>query len=87
MHDLLFESGVEGGVTAFKQYAATIGLDTDEFNSCLDSGEMASEIQADMQDGQAVGVSGTPGFIINGKLISGAQPFSVFQQAIEAELA
>ncbi len=87
MHDLLFESGVEGGVTAFKQYAETIGLDKDEFNSCLDSGEMANEVQEDMQDGQAVGVSGTPGFIINGKLVSGAQPFSVFQQAIEAELA
>lgn len=86
MHDMLFESGVAGGVAAFKQYASTIGLDTDSFNTCLDSGEMASEVAADMKAGSAVGVSGTPGFIINGELISGAQPFSVFQQAIENAL-
>jgi len=48
---------------------------------------MASETAKDMQDGQAAGITGTPGFIINGQLISGAQPFSVFQQIIEAELA
>ena len=87
MHDQLFEKGVKGGVSGFKQYAADIKLDTSKFNSCLDSGKMASETAKDMQDGQAVGITGTPGFIINGQLISGAQPFSVFQQIIEAELA
>lgn len=87
MHDLLFESGVAGGVPAFKRYAQQLGLNTGEFNECLDSGSMAGEVRKDMSDGQAAGVSGTPGFIVNGKLISGAQPFSVFQQAIEAELA
>ena len=44
------------------------------------------EIQKDVSDGSAAGISGTPGFIINGKVISGAQPFSVFQQIIDAEL-
>ena len=39
-----------------------------------------------MADGATVGIQGTPGFIINGKLVSGAQPFSVFQQIIDAEL-
>ena len=87
MHDLLFESGVQGGVISFKQYAKQIGLDTTKFNTCLDTGAMASEIQKDFADGQRAGVQGTPGFLINGKLVSGAQPFSVFQQVIEAELA
>lgn len=86
MHDLLFEKGVSGGVTSFKQFASDIGLDTGKFNSCLDSGEMASEIAKDMKDGAAVGIQGTPGFIINGKLVSGAQPFSVFQAEIENAL-
>ena len=86
MHDLLFEKGVIGGVSSFKQYANEIGLDTAEFNSCLDSGEMASEVQKDFQDGQRAGVQGTPSFFINGKLVSGAQPFEVFKQVIEAEL-
>ena len=90
MHDTIFEDGISGGVggvTAFKQYAINLGLNTENFNSCLDSGKFAKEVEKDMQDGRAAGISGTPGFIINGKLVSGAQPFSVFQQAIEAELA
>jgi protein-disulfide isomerase len=48
---------------------------------------MAGEVRKDMQNGQAAGIRGTPGFVVNGKLISGAQPFAVFKQAIEAELA
>jgi len=87
MHDALFDNGVTGGVSSFKQFAADIGLDTSEFNDCLDSGAMADEVAKDLKDGSAVGITGTPGFIINGKLVSGAQPFSVFKQVIDAELA
>lgn len=87
MHDLLFEKGVAGGVSSFKQFAGEIGLNQADFDKCLDSGAMAAEVQEDMKEGAAAGVRGTPGFLINGKLVSGAQPFSVFQQAIEAELA
>jgi len=86
MHDQLFESGVTGGVTAFKEYAKTIGLDQEEFNSCLDSGAMASEVKKDMADGQKLGVRGTPAFFINGELISGAQPYSVFKSKIDSLL-
>ncbi len=86
MHDLLFEKGVTGGVTAFKQYAKQLGLNTAKFNTCLDTGAMASEVQKDMADGSAAGIQGTPGFLVNGQLISGAQPFSVFQQVIDAAL-
>src|SRR3989344_244689 len=86
MHDLLFAQGVAGGVTGFKQDAQQLGLDTAKFNTCLDSGAMAAETQKDLADGSAVGIQGTPGFIINGKLVSGAQPFSVFKQVIDAEL-
>jgi len=86
MHDKLFESGVVGGVDTFKNYAQGMGLDQGKFNTCLDSGAMAGEVQKDFQDGQKFGVKGTPAFFINGKLISGAQPFAAFQQAIDAEL-
>ncbi len=87
MHDKLFESGVSGGVAGFKQYAQQLRLDTGKFNTCLDSGQMAPEVQKDFSDGQRAGIQGTPGFIINGQLVSGAQPFSVFQQVIDAALA
>ena len=86
MHNLLFGQGVQGGVAGFKQYAKTLNLNSAKFDTCLDSGAMAEEVQKDMADGAAVGIQGTPGFLINGKLISGAQPFSVFKQVIDAEL-
>jgi protein-disulfide isomerase len=86
MHDLLFEKGVSGGVSAYKQYAKEIGLKTSDFDSCLDSGEMAGEVRKDFTDGQRAGVQGTPAFFIDGKLISGAQPFPAFEAAIEAAL-
>ena len=87
MHNKLFESGVAGGVAGFKQYAKDLGLNSGKFDDCLDSGKMASEIQKDFNDGQNAGIQGTPGFIVNGQSISGAQPYSVFKQVIDAELA
>ncbi|MBS3106680.1 DsbA family protein [Candidatus Woesearchaeota archaeon] len=86
MHEKLFSSGVQGGTATFKQYAQEIGLDMAKFNSCLDSGKYAGEIQADLSAGSQAGVSGTPGFLVNGQRIDGAQPYAVFQQAIEAAL-
>lgn len=87
MYDKLFKEGVKGGVDSYKQYARDIGLDASKFNECIDTGKMESEIKKDASDGAAAGIKGTPGFFINGQLISGAQPFSRFQQAIETELA
>jgi protein-disulfide isomerase len=87
MHDKLFENQSAMGVASLKQYAAEIGLDTTKFNTCLDSGAMASEVQADFAAGQALGVSGTPSFYINGTKLVGSQPFSEFERVIEAELA
>ncbi|MEC8220995.1 MAG: DsbA family protein, partial [Nanoarchaeota archaeon] len=49
--------------------------------------EVAAQVQADFSEGQSFGVSGTPSFVINGQLLVGAQPFSAFEQVIEAELA
>lgn len=86
MHDKLFESGVEGGVTTFQQYASDLGLDTEAFNECLSSGKYADKVSSDAQEAQSVGVRGTPGFLINGQLVSGAQPYQVFEQAINQAL-
>lgn len=87
MHDMLFENQENLDTASLKRYAREIGLNTNDFNTCLDSGEMASEVQKDFLDGQKAGVQGTPAFIINGKLLSGAQPFTVFKQVIDAELS
>lgn len=87
MHDRLYEDGVKGGVTQYKAIAEELGLDQADFDECLDSGAMAEEVKKDMADGQANGIKGTPGFIINGKAVSGAQPFENFKAIIDAELA
>jgi protein-disulfide isomerase len=89
-HDLIFEKQSDwGGVGTpkFKEYSSELGLDTEKFNDCLDSGKYADEVADDLRAGQELGVTGTPTFFINGKKIVGAQPFQVFQTAIEDELA
>ncbi len=87
MHDKLFENQGALDITSLKSHAVAIGLDADTFNTCLDSGKFASEVQKDLKEGQSYGVTGTPAFFINGQFISGAQPFEVFKKAIEDELA
>ncbi len=84
-HDRLFQTD-DLSVDNLKKIAADIGLDAQQFNSCLDSGKYASEVQKDVSDGRKLGVSGTPTFFINGKKIVGAQPFSVFEREIEQAL-
>jgi len=85
--DLLFQNQQALDVDSLKGYAQQLGLDTDVFNECLDSGQYASEIQKDLTEGQSYGVTGTPTFFINGRLLRGAKPFSAFQAMIEEELA
>lgn len=85
-HDLLFANQSALDVDSLKGYAAELGLDTATFNECLDAGTHTEEVQKDFEDGQASGVGGTPAFFINDRYVSGAQPFSVFQQVIDAVL-
>lgn len=62
-------------------------LDAEKFNGCLDSGKYRSDVMQDHQEGSAAGVSGTPAFFVNGRYLSGAQPFEAFKQIIDEELA
>jgi len=86
-HDILFTHQDALDVPSLKQYAADLGLDTAQFDACLDSGAMADEVAKDMADGQQYGVTGTPAFFVNGIKLTGAQPFEAFQELIEEELA
>jgi peptidylprolyl isomerase len=74
-------------VASLKAYAAQLGLETATFNDCLDTGKHTAEVQKDSQDARSQGITGTPTFLINGQLVKGAQPFSTFQQVIDAALA
>jgi protein-disulfide isomerase len=87
MHDKLFASGGKLEVEALKQYAKELGLDTAKFDKCLDSGEKAKVVTEHHKAGEAVGVTGTPAFFVNGRMLSGAQPLDEFKALIDAELA
>ncbi|MEK6825959.1 MAG: DsbA family protein [Nanoarchaeota archaeon] len=70
-----------------KNLAKEVGADLTKLQSCLDSKKYDSKFNKHEQQGSAAGVEGTPAFFVNGKILSGAQPYSTFKQAVEAELA
>ncbi len=88
-HDWLFEnlsswSGNENAMEVLITAAQDeLGVD---IRTCLENGEMADEVNADMTAGRSYGVSGTPSFFINGKKLVGAWPYAVFEKVIESEL-
>ena len=87
MHDRLFADQSKLQVEALKQKATEIGLDAEKFNQCLDSSKYAAEVQKDVDEGARYGVTGTPAFFINGRMLGGAQPVEAFMQVIDEELA
>lgn len=72
---------------AFIGYAKSAKMDTKKFSACLTAHSYADKITTDITDGTAAGVNATPGFIINGTVVIGAQPFSAFQAIIDQELS
>jgi protein-disulfide isomerase len=93
MHDAIFDEQEKQGsgtvqftANDVKQWAAKIGLNTSKFNQCLDSGKYKQEVEKDIADGSAAGVTGTPAVFVNGRLIVGAQPFAAFKAVIDEEL-
>lgn len=71
----------------FKEYAEELGLDTEQFNECLDDEKYAEQIEEELMIGAQYGVSGTPAFLVNRVFLSGAQDFETFKEIIDAELA
>jgi protein-disulfide isomerase len=86
-HDALF--GQKNGLNAqaYSQYASEIGLDLEKFNTCLSEHRYKDEVTADFKYASKMGVSSTPTFFVNGLAVVGAQPYEVFQQLIDKELA
>ena len=84
-HDRLFSSA---GLFAFttgnlKRYAEELRLDASRFNSCLDTERPREKVEQETVIGRMIGMNGTPGFLINGGRLVGAQPYEVFEEIIE----
>lgn len=86
-YDSLFGDPSRLGDADLRQRATQLNLDTARFNACLDSHKYGADVEADLRAGDEAGVSGTPAFFINGRLLTGAQPFEVFKRVIDEELA
>lgn len=90
MHDLLFKNqGVEGSLKrdSLDKYAQELSLDMTKFKAALDNQTHKAVVEADKKLAQDAGIQGTPGFIINGYFINGAQPYPKFKKLVDRALA
>ena len=85
-HDLLYGTQDQGfSEERLVDLADEAGLDVEEFRSSYASGEHEAVVGEDFREGQERGVTGTPTFVINGQVLVGLQPLSVFERIIEEE--
>jgi protein-disulfide isomerase len=86
-HDKVYENSPKGNPEQLKAYAKDVGLDVTAFEQCFNSGKYQAAMQKDIEEGTRNGVTGTPAFFINGRMVSGAQPLESFARIIDDELA
>jgi protein-disulfide isomerase len=85
-HDRLYAGGSDAAPATLAAMAQSAGIDVATFESCLVSGKAASAVERDAAEGARFGVTGTPGFFINGRLLSGNLPLDRFVEIVEEEL-
>jgi protein-disulfide isomerase len=86
MHDAIFESPRDLAPETMRKHAEKLGLDLAKFDADYASERIAKKIADDQAEGRKALVRGTPAFFVNGKMISGAQPFEAFKREIDAAL-
>src|SRR5262245_6018545 len=86
-HDVLFTQSPQLAPEDLRRYAAQMGLDVTKFDGCLSTGVHKAAVQRDLDEGNRLGITGTPAFFINGRTLSGAQPLEAFTRLIDQELA
>lgn len=87
MKKALFENNKALEKDKIPAYARTVGLDMGRWQTCFDGEKYKKKIQDDQRTAMQLGARGTPAFFINGRFLSGAQPFESFQAIIDEELA
>jgi protein-disulfide isomerase len=85
-HDKLFANQQQLNLDTYKRYAKELGLDVARFEKDLTDPDTKKKVDADKAEAQSLGLTGTPGFFVNGHFLSGAKPFDDFAEAINAEL-
>jgi len=96
-HDRFFANQGTLNPNDWPQHAKALGLNTEKFNECLDSGKYDDEINQDIDDAQKVGINGTPAFLIGviapnsskvtvSKIMMGAEPYDSFKKALDEQI-
>ncbi len=73
-------------LAAFNGYVSQLGMDQGKFAACLGNKDVAALVNRQLQRGAALGITGTPTFFINNKMLVGAQPAQIFDEIVQAEL-
>ncbi len=79
--------GKSQGTQKFKTYALQTGLNTAQFNQCLDDKKYQDKINKDIEEGKSFGISGTPSIFINDQFKNGAISYEDIKKVIDEELA
>jgi protein-disulfide isomerase len=87
MHDMIFSDQRAMSEAKYLEYASELGLDTEKFQKDSTSDEVEQRLASDYAQGTKLGVTGTPAFFVNGRFLSGAQPFSSFKKLVDQELS
>ena len=85
-HDLLYLSVPDFSRDDLISYAGRLNLDRNAFTTCIDAGRFRKQVEADVAEGRALGVRGTPTFVVNGTPLVGAQPIEAFREAVREAL-
>jgi protein-disulfide isomerase len=85
-HDRVFENQRSLSGETFRRLAADLKLDENLFGQCVDTRKYREKVESDYRQGTTLGVNATPAFFINGRFLSGAQPFESFKAIIDDEL-
>ncbi len=86
MHDLIFKNQNALNDDRYLAYAGALGLDIEQFQNDRKSREVRLKVLQDAEQAVSLGVSGTPAWFVNGKLLAGALPLEAFQKAIDEAL-
>ncbi len=86
-HDQLFANQQALQPADLKKHAADLGLDATKFGACLDESKYGERVRDGVSQGSQLGVNSTPTVFINGRRLSGAQPYETFTAVIDEELA
>ncbi len=86
MHDRLFSQQRSLSEEKYLEWAGELGLDVEKFKGDMKSSAVQSRINEDKREAAKHGVTGTPGFFINGRFLSGAKPYGDFKTAVDRAL-